>query len=91
MNQVRHHGILAHGLGVQAIRANAASGTQVGLAENPKVYVPVIETPEHIEAARKRAFREENAPFLTAVMEGATLMRICARRARTRPRCRPAT
>ncbi len=31
--------------------------------------MPVIETPEHIEAA-KHAFREENAPFLTAVMEG---------------------
>jgi beta-glucosidase len=69
VNQIRHHGVLAHGLGVQAIRANSASGTQVGLAENPKVYVPVIESAEHIEAAR-RAFREENAPFLTAVMEG---------------------
>ncbi len=69
VNQIRHHGLLAHGLGVQAIRANSASGTQVGLAENPKVYVPVIESAEHIEAAR-RAFREENAPFLTAVMEG---------------------
>jgi beta-glucosidase len=51
------------------IRANSASGTQVGLAENPKVYVPVIESAKHIEAA-KRAFREENAAFLTAVMEG---------------------
>jgi beta-glucosidase len=69
VNQIRHHGLLAHGLGVQAIRANSSSGTQVGLAENPKVYVPVIETAEHIEAA-KRAFREENAAFLTAVMEG---------------------
>ena len=69
VNQIRHHGLLAHGLGVQAIRANSLSGTQVGLAENPKVYVPVIESAEHIEAA-KRAFREENAPFLTAVMEG---------------------
>src|SRR6202012_2942136 len=69
VNQTRHHGLLAHGLGVQAIRANARSGTKVGLAENPKVYVPVIETSRHIEAAR-RAFREENAAFLTAVMEG---------------------
>ncbi len=69
VNQIRHHGLLAHGLAVQAIRAHSASGTQVGLAENPKVYVPVIESAEHIEAA-KRAFREENAPFLTAVMEG---------------------
>jgi beta-glucosidase len=69
VNQIRHHAILAHGLAVQAIRANAAAGTQVGLAENARIYVPVIETAEHIEAAR-RAFREENAAFLTAVMEG---------------------
>jgi beta-glucosidase len=69
VNQVRHHGILAHGLGVLAIRANASAGTQVGLAENATVMVPVIETSEHIAAAQK-AFREQNAPFLTALMEG---------------------
>jgi beta-glucosidase len=69
VNQIRHHAILAHGLAVQAIRASAKGGTQVGLAENAKIYVPVIETAEHVEAAQ-RAFREENAAFLTAVMEG---------------------
>jgi beta-glucosidase len=69
VNQVRHHGILAHGLAVQAIRANTPAGTQVGLAENAAVFVPVIETKEHIEATQK-ATREMNAPFLTAVMEG---------------------
>ena len=68
-NQVRHHGVLAHGLGVQAIRAHAKAGTQVGLADNTVFYVPVIETPEHIAAARK-ATREMNAMFLTAIMEG---------------------
>jgi beta-glucosidase len=67
--QIRHHGVLAHGLGVQAIRANARSGTLVGLAENPTVFIPAVATPEHMEAA-KRATREGNAPFLTAVMEG---------------------
>ena len=67
-NQVRHNGVLAHGLGVQAIRANAPTA-QVGLAENATVCVPVIENAEHIEAAR-RATRDENAPFLTALMEG---------------------
>ena len=69
VNQIRHHAILAHGLGVQAIRANAPSGTQVGLAENASVFVPIIETTEHLLAARK-ATRLGNAPFLTAVMEG---------------------
>lgn len=68
-NQVRHHGVLAHGLGVQAIRANAKAGVQVGLAENPSIYVPAIETPEHIDAAKK-AMRDSNAMFLTAIMEG---------------------
>jgi beta-glucosidase len=69
VNQIRHHAVLGHGMAVQAIRANGKSGTQVGLAENATVFVPVIESSEHIEAAR-RATREGNAPFLTAVLEG---------------------
>ncbi len=69
VNQTRHNAILAHGLAVQAIRANTPTGTQVGLAENSSVYVPVIETTEHIEAARK-ATRSGSAPFLTTLMEG---------------------
>jgi len=69
VNQVRHHAVLAHGLGVQAIRAHAKPGTKVGLAENAEACAPVIETPEHIAAARK-AMREENAGYLTAVLEG---------------------
>ncbi len=68
-NQVRHHAILAHGLAVQAIRANTPGGTQVGLAENATVYCPVMETAEHI-AATQKATRIGNAPFLTALMEG---------------------
>ena len=67
-NQVRHNGILAHGLGVEAIRANAPAA-QVGLAENAVVCVPVIEDRANIEAAR-RATRDVNAPFLTALLEG---------------------
>ena len=69
INQVRHHGVLAHGLGAQAVRAHAKGGTQVGIADNTSFFVPVIETPEHIAAAKK-ATREDNAMFLTAIMEG---------------------
>ena len=69
VNQARHHAVLAHGLGVQAIRANARPGTKVGLAENVSATVPVIESPEHIEAAT-RAMREQNAPYMTVIMEG---------------------
>ncbi|MCU6455724.1 beta-glucosidase [Sphingomonas sp. A2-49] len=69
VNQVRHHGVLAHGLGVQAIRAHAKPGTRVGIADNTSFHIPVIETPDHIAAA-KTATREKNAMFLTAIMEG---------------------
>jgi beta-glucosidase len=88
VNQVRHHGILAHGLGVQAIRANAKAGTQVGLAENANVYIPIIESRDHIEAARK-ATREGNAPFLTALMEGKYTDAYLAREGANAPKVEP--
>ena len=67
--QVSHHAVLAHGLSVQAIRANAKPGVEVGFAENIANVTPVVETDQHIGAARL-AMREENARFLTAIMEG---------------------
>lgn len=69
VNQVRHHAVLAHGLAVQAIRANGKPGTKVGPAENIETAVPLIEAPAHIAAARA-ATREGNAPFLTVMLEG---------------------
>lgn len=68
-NQIRHHGILAHGLGVQAIRAAAKPDVHVGLAENATVFVPVIEDDANIRATQQ-ATRLGNAPFLTTLMEG---------------------
>lgn len=68
-NQTRHHAVLGHGLAVQAIRAKARPGTRVGLAENITVCAPVVETPEHIEAAM-RATRELNAQYMTVIQEG---------------------
>jgi beta-glucosidase len=88
VNQIRHHAILAHGLGVQAIRANARSGTQVGLAENTNVYVPVIESREHIEAAQK-ATRDGNAQFLTAVLEGKYMDSYLEREGANAPKVEP--
>jgi beta-glucosidase len=69
LNQVRHHAVLAHGLGVQALRAHARAGTQVGPAENITTAVPAIATPEHIKAA-ETATRELNAGYLTVMLEG---------------------
>ncbi len=67
--QLTHHAVLGHGLAVQAIRESAKSQTLIGLADNVIPTCPVFDYPEHVEAA-KRAIREENAPFLTVIMEG---------------------
>jgi beta-glucosidase len=67
--QLTHHVVLAHGMGVQAIRHAARPGTKVGIADNVTAATPAIESPEHIAAARK-AMREENAMYLTVVQEG---------------------
>ena len=69
LNQVRHNVVLAHGLSVQAIRANGKAGTKCGPADNLSTAVPAIETPEHIKAA-EIATREMNAGCLTAILEG---------------------
>ncbi len=69
LNQVRHHAVLAHGLGVQAIRANAKAGTEIGIADNILNTIPAIETPANIAAAEK-ALRELNAAYLTVILEG---------------------
>src|SRR5262245_57204716 len=69
LNQVRHHAVLGHGLAVQAIRAKGKAGTKVGFADNVRALVPLIEAPEHIQAAQT-ATREHNAPFLTVMLEG---------------------
>jgi beta-glucosidase len=69
LNQVRHHAVLAHGLAVQAIRANGKPDTKIGLAENLDVPVPIIDTPENIKAS-EIAMREVNAGYLTVIMEG---------------------
>jgi beta-glucosidase len=69
LNQVRHHALLAHGLGVQAIRA-VAGAAKVGIADNPTIPVPVIESEAHVAAAAK-AFRTLNAATLTTIMDGA--------------------
>ena len=68
-NQARHHAVLAHGLGVQAVRAYARTGVRVGPAENIKIALPDIETRKNVRAAEE-ATREMNAPFLTVILEG---------------------
>ncbi len=86
--QVAHHAVLAHGLAVQAIRANTPATTQVGLAENADAICPAIATDEHIGAARL-AMREQNAQYLTVIMEGQYTDRYLRRLGPATPRFRP--
>ncbi|SNT42681.1 broad-specificity cellobiase [Granulicella rosea] len=67
--QLNHHALLGHGLSVQSIRAHAVGDVQVGVAENPIAPVPVTPSGDDIAAART-AMREENASYLTAILEG---------------------
>ena len=67
--QVRHHVVLGHGLAVQAIRANTHRDARVGSAENARSIIPAFNAPEHVAAARK-AFVEENAPYMTVMHTG---------------------
>jgi beta-glucosidase len=69
LNQVRHHAVFAHGLAVQAIRANGRAEVKCGLADNLSTAVPAIETPDNIKAAQV-ATREMNAAYLTVILEG---------------------
>jgi beta-glucosidase len=66
--QLTHHAVLGHGMAVLAVRASA-TGAQVGLAENPRAIVPVMETDDHIAAARA-AMREDNAQHLGVILSG---------------------
>jgi beta-glucosidase len=67
--QVRHHAVLGHGLGVQAVRANGRAGLKVGPAENMTTALPDVETKRNVLAALD-ATRELNAPYLTVILEG---------------------
>jgi beta-glucosidase len=66
---VNHYAVLGHGMAVQAIRASAKPGTKIGLADNAEATCPVLETPDHIHAAGI-AMREQNAQYLTVILEG---------------------
>lgn len=69
VNQIAHHSVLAHGLAVQAIRAHGRAGTKVGPAEAFNPLLPVMDSPEHVRAT-EIATREENAAYLTVMLEG---------------------
>lgn len=69
INQTYHHALLCHGHGVRAVREFGGRGARVGLTDNSAIPIPVIETPENIEAA-KRYFIEQNIRVLDPIYRG---------------------
>ena len=72
LNQAYHHALLAHGAAVAAVRAHGGSGARVGLVHNhlPAPPIPVIETDEHIAAARAE-YAQTNHHLMAPVFLGA--------------------
>ncbi len=68
VNQGYHHALLAHGRAVEIVRANVPQA-RVGLVHNPPTPIPIIETPEHIEAARHN-YERANGPLMAPVFRG---------------------
>ena len=70
-SQIIHHALLAYGLGSQAIRAASPRPCRIAAAENFEGCVPIIETPEHIEATKK-AFADSfvNGAILHPLLHG---------------------
>ncbi len=71
VNNAMLHAMLAHGKGVQALRANSPGPCNVALVDNTSVHVPLTETPQDIEASR-RCFPEDgiNAQVIVPALTG---------------------
>ncbi len=69
INQTYHHALLSHGHGVRAVREHGRRGSLVGLTDDSTVPVPVMETAEHIAAARA-VFVRENIRVLDPIYRG---------------------
>lgn len=70
-SNISHNALLAHGTACQALRASCARTCNVGAAENFNAYVPIYETPENIEAARRAFLRDAaNGSIITPILTG---------------------
>jgi beta-glucosidase len=69
VNQAYHHALLAHGHGVAAVREFGGANAQVGIVHNPSTPLPVIETEEHIAAARA-VYELSNGQLMGPLFQG---------------------
>jgi len=81
INQTYHHALLAHGHGVRAVREYGRRGSAVGITDDSRIPVPVIENEANVAAARL-AFVEANVRVLDPIFRkgySATYLRITGR------------
>jgi beta-glucosidase len=69
VRQCIHHVLLAHGLGIQALRAHAKPGAQLGIVLAPSLAWPDRETPLHYAAA-EACWAEENDWWVQPMLYG---------------------
>ncbi|MDX2110496.1 MAG: GH1 family beta-glucosidase [Verrucomicrobiota bacterium] len=69
INQAYHHALLAHGYGVQAVRAHGGPGAKVMLVQNCDATLPFVETEPDIAAARQ-AFHRINGFCMQPLFKG---------------------
>ena len=69
VRQVAHHLLLAHGLGVQSVRAAAKAKPSIGLAHNPSVVNPFTDLEADVSAARS-LFVENNDWYMGPMFRG---------------------
>ncbi len=69
IRQIYHHVMLAHGLAIQAIRANAKKKPSAGIVHCQNLPQPTFDSPEHVEATRK-SFYKQGAWMLDPLFKG---------------------
>jgi beta-glucosidase len=83
--QAFHHALLAHGLGVAAVREFGAAKAHVGLAHDLLVPIPVTETPADIAAAQSE-LAARNAHLLDPIFHRRYGTAAMLRRGQARPK-----
>jgi len=69
VNQIKHHILLAHGMGVQTIRELSSQPCEIGLAHNPVIKIPRPQNSTNEEAARQ-AFIDSNSEWFDPLFKG---------------------
>ena len=69
VRQIMHHVLLAHGLGMQALRATVRKDTKLGIVMAPTLVWPAKETPLHYAAA-EACWTEDNEWWMQPMLHG---------------------